>query len=720
MQFVSYNRESWERRGEAGLHDLRGEALLLLIVAVFVYACYLMAFVLDAFQRQTWLAPLWLLALVGVSFQLRHRQKLSAMVLAVGLLAVVTIEAMVVEHSLGPGYFFPPIVGVAAILLGSREGLVVAGLASGVVVLNQWILVPASRESHGLMLLFLIWSSAFLFWVIHRSLYTALDWSWNSLRQAQAKTSELQIRQGELIRTLKSLNEAYDRLERLNVELSYARLAAEHARRQKSEFTANVSHELRTPLNLVVGFTEAMIMAPESYGNQALPPAYRSDLDAVYRNACHLSSLVDDILDLSRVEAGQMSVTRDRTELVRIVDDAAKLVSGLFESKGLSLRVELPRDLPPISVDCLRIRQVLVNLLSNAARFTSHGGVVVTAGIDQNDLVVSVADSGSGIAPADLPRVFEEFHQASGPPYSPHGGTGLGLAICKRFVELHGGSIWVESRPGEGSTFRFTLPLIDNVIANLLPGEQAIWDRLASGHSRSGLVVISEDPVAIRIFQRYLDGYDVVGATSFADIRSRLAEEPPSGLIVVTSSPEQARGKLCELALDFPAARSVVCSLPTSLESQSDPRALRTLLKPITREDIDEVRDCLGGKIQKVLIVDGDADEVQMLSRMLRGSIHRCRVRSAYCGTEAIATLAHWVPDVVILDLDLKVPEFVGSAVLDWINADPRLGEIPVVLVATPRSDDELVQADFVGINPVGGMSVGEIARCAQIIFASK
>lgn len=718
MLLFGSNRESWERRGEAGLQDLRGEALLLLIGATFAYACYLTAFVLDGFRWGTWIAPLWLLILVGASFQLRQHQKLSASVLTFGLLLVVTIEAMVVEHSLTPCYFFTPIVGVAAILLGSREGGIVALLASGVVALQQWLAVPNSSDPQAVILLFLIWSSAFLFWVIHRSLYTALDWSWNSLRQAQAKTTELQIRQGELIRTLKSLNETYDRLEKLNVELSYARQSAEYARRQKAEFTANVSHELRTPLNLVIGFTEAMIMAPESYGNQPLPPAYRTDLDAVYRNACHLSSLVDDILDLSRIEAGHMSLTRDRIEFGQIVEDAVKLASGLFEAKGLYLRIELPRDLPSISVDSLRIRQVLINLLSNAARFTSRGGVVVRAATDKHDLVVSVADTGSGIAAEDLPRMFEEFHQLDGPPYGQHGGTGLGLSICKRFVELHGGSIWVESRLGEGTTFHFTIPLVDNVIANLFSGEQAIWDRLAgSGRSRQGVVVVADDRATIRVFQRYLHGYDVVGAQSVTDVRQRLSEEPVCGVIVATSSPEQAREKLSELTLDFPNVRSLVCSLTGSHEVPPDPRAARILSKPITRANLHRALEGIRSRIQHVLIIDADADEVQMLSRMLKSRLRRCRIRCAYSGSEAIDMLTTWEPDIIILDLDLKVPELSGATILDFVKSDYRLADTPVVLITTPKFDDELIQADFVGISHSGGMSVGELARCAEITF---
>jgi len=229
-------------------------------------------------------------------------------------------------------------------------------------------------------------------------------------------------------------------------------------RRAKEEFVANVSHELRTPLNMIIGFSEMIPELAHVYG-VALPPALLSDIAAIRRNSQHLARLVDDVLDLSQVDAGRMALRKEWTSLREIVDEAILAVRALFESKGLSVETQIPSDLPEAFCDSTRIRQVMLNLLSNAGRYVKRGGVQVRVRQEQNELMVTVTDTGPGIAPADQQRLFQPFQQLESSLRHRSGGSGLGLTISKRFVEMHGGKMWLESQVGVGTTFGFSLPV---------------------------------------------------------------------------------------------------------------------------------------------------------------------------------------------------------------------------------------------------------------------
>src|SRR5262249_22616907 len=227
----------------------------------------------------------------------------------------------------------------------------------------------------------------------------------------EQRTDDLRDREAELSRVAKSLREACIRLEEMNAELERAQRAAEDARRLKSEFAATISHELRTPLNLIIGFSEMMMNAPVAYAGQRLPESYRRDLEAIYRNAGQISRLIDDVLDLSQIDAQRMALERSNVSLRQIVDEATSTVALLLEHLGLCLTVHVSPDLPALYVDPTRIRQILINFLNNAARFTDRGGITVRATADEYEVVVAVTDTGVGIPPEDLPYVFEEFHQ---------------------------------------------------------------------------------------------------------------------------------------------------------------------------------------------------------------------------------------------------------------------------------------------------------------------
>jgi len=227
------------------------------------------------------------------------------------------------------------------------------------------------------------------------------------------------------------------------------------ASRAKSEFLASMSHELRTPLNAILGFTELIL--DDLYGE--VPHALREPLADVQTNASHLLRLINDVLDLSKIEAGRMELVPVDYAVGDVLETVRASLRGLATEKGLDLIVSAPPDPPSAYGDSKRITQCLLNLAGNAIKFTKQGHVAIAAEVHAPTVRFSVSDTGIGIPADQLDNIFSEFRQADATVAHEYGGTGLGLSITKKFVELHGGRIHVESEPGKGSTFSFEIPL---------------------------------------------------------------------------------------------------------------------------------------------------------------------------------------------------------------------------------------------------------------------
>jgi len=246
-------------------------------------------------------------------------------------------------------------------------------------------------------------------------------------------------------------------MERRNRELERTRDEAARANHAKSQFLANMSHELRTPLNAIIGFSE--VMATERLGPIG-SPRYREYVCDIARSGHHLLDLINEILDLAKVESGNMTLNEEAVEPGALVEECCHLLAGQARNAGLALRLDVAPGLPAAWADPLRLRQVLINLLSNAVKFTPSGGDVVCGARRAPDggLVLSVADTGIGMTEAELARAMQPFQQIESHLTRRHGGTGLGLPLARLLVELHGGRMTVDTRPGPGSAIGIALP----------------------------------------------------------------------------------------------------------------------------------------------------------------------------------------------------------------------------------------------------------------------
>lgn len=749
---VSASAAEWTYHTDSDLEDLRvAAARLAALSLVFIAAVLLLAVAaaVEVFQREAWMLALGL-AIVGTcAYRLSvHRLRLSVTLLGSGL--SLTLVGAIHLYPTTPIVCALSIVVVyAGALLGWRSALGAAVGVSGLVIgLASAPAQPISGETAAIALL-LTWANVFASWLLLLPLRTTLDWSWHSYAQALRTTEEARARQGELGQLSKSLGESYYRLERLAAELDVARHAAEEARLLKSRFAAAISHELRTPLNLIIGFSEMMARSPRSSYDEPLPDSYAEDIEAIYRNAGHISTLIDDILDLSQIDANRMALQKQPTELVKIIDEAISSLSARFNAMGLRLAVDVPSDLPVVLVDPTRVRQILLNLLVNAMRFTTIGGVIVRAAVDPDgrEVIVSVADTGAGIAAEDLPHVFEEFRQ-SGQPEQRRGGVGLGLMVSKQFVEMHGGNMWVESILGKGSTFYFSVPISGDVVISSYSSPPRV-SSLPSNGEEPAVVVLDESIEVARIFQRYLDGYVALHATSVTEAVQIAMERPIRAMIIGSDELplDWARQQTNEHLRRLPV---ITCSLLTSRTTARELGVVEYLTKPITRERLAAVLDHLidpatypssasrqapvvsrqpMSRLAKddfdslrvrapwnwphdVIVADDDPEMARLLARMIQSILGSCRIRSAGDGGQCLDLLSREPPDVLFLDL--LMPKLDGYTVLERMRGDDRLQGVPVVVITAKSNHDEMIISRKISITRPGGLSVGETVKCLE------
>jgi len=456
-----------EFRDNAGRDDSLAQALLpLILIGTVIPALILLMLVLmvGKIAGSAWIYPTALLVAAQSANKARQRgwSQLAGWLLggAFGFLPVLTVPLFGLN---GNPLVYLAAVGVmiAALTVSAKAAVslacgIFALLVAEVLVVGAGIGVAAGVL--GVMLVLLIGITA-LSAAAKISIHDTIGWALDAGAKSNRREELLRATQVDLQAAIHERERLNTQLQTLNKDLDAARCAAEAAYRSKASFMATMSHELRTPLNLIIGFSTAMVEHPEMYDNQPLPQLYHDDVAEIRRSSKHLLGLINDILDLAKVEAGRLELHTRLITLDGLLYEALKTGEGLLIGRPIKLRREFEPGLAPVMADEGRVRQVLLNLLSNASKFTDAGEIGLGARSDDRELVVWVRDSGIGIASADQPRIFGEFEQVEHEESKQRGGTGLGLSICRWLIQMHGGRMWVESTAGKGSVFYFALPL---------------------------------------------------------------------------------------------------------------------------------------------------------------------------------------------------------------------------------------------------------------------
>jgi PAS domain S-box-containing protein len=521
------------------------------------------------------------------------------------------------------------------------------------------------------------------------------------------------------------------------------RIKAEDANRSKSEFLANMSHELRTPLNAIIGYSEILEEDAMDIGQDHFVP----DLQKIRNSGKHLLGLINDVLDLSKIEAGKMELHLESFNLATMVKDVASTVHPLVEKNANDLVINCPHNLGTMHADITKVRQSLFNLLSNAAKFTEKGQVRLDVekqtnadfnGGDSVDWIVfSVRDTGIGMTPEQLQKLFQAFSQADASTTRKYGGTGLGLAITKRFSTLMGGDVTVESEFGKGTTFTLTLPLTVKAgktkIATSLPTPESsfISPPLPSIEikARKSVLVVDDDPNMREFLHHTLSrkGYDVVHAANGQQCLKLAKEHSPTFITLDVDMPEMDGWSVLTALKD----NAALAEIPVIMLTMADDRDLgyalgasEYLVKPVNVERLLSVLQRYESRKSTgpVLVVEDDLNSREMLCTLVerRG----WPVQAVENGRLALECLHRYTPSLVLLDL--MMPEVDGFDVIQAMRSHPEWRNIPVVVVTAKEltaEERQWLSSQIQGFYQKGGLDrqnlLDEIEELVELMAVS-
>jgi signal transduction histidine kinase len=550
----------------------------------------------------------------------------------------------------------------------------------------------------------------FVSFVLRRTLLTALEWAWSSQQRSDRLLQETREHRAAVSRAFKSLEISHNIQRKIQDELLVARKQADEARRMKERFAANISHELRTPLNLILGFSEVMYKSPETYGDVTWPPTLRRDIYQIYRSSEHLLEMIDDVLDLSRYELLDFSLYKEPVPISKTILEAVDIGRELFVGSAVALETDLAPGLPALDIDVTRIRQVVINLLKNARSFTSEGFVRVTARAEKDHVVVSVKDTGEGIPQEKLSAIFDEFYQVDESRSRKRQGAGLGLAICKRLVEAHEGSIWVESQEGVGTEFFFTLPLPAHKYRTL-PTSTSDLGQVLQPTLRQCLLVVESDPALVSMIGRRLDDLEIIQVEDAALLEEHVSRYRPRA-VIVNAFP--GNSQVVKLNGDYPVP-VIQVSLPSQTWLARELGISTSLVKPVTSRRLLE---CLAQyeHVTDILIMDDDREFVQLMYRYLQSSGRKYNVRSAYDGDEGWLSLCQRPPDLVLLDVIM--PGRDGFEIVEEMKRNPSLARTEVILITGTHFEKDLKEKyeGQMQIQRKGGLSYAQVLACLKAL----
>jgi len=505
-----------------------------------------------------------------------------------------------------------------------------------------------------------------------------------------------------------------------------ARQQAEEADRLKSRFLSMVSHELRTPLNLIVSVSEMLLW--EQSGSQ-------QELSRIHASAQHLDGLIRDVLDLASSQVGQLRLVREPLDLHQTLGIVTQIGAQMAQDKGLRWVTEIPEVLPSLWGDRTRLRQVALNLVSNAFRFTSEGEVSLRVESAPGWITVSVRDTGIGVPPDEQDVIFDEFRQSERTAERGYGGLGLGLAISRRLVEMHGGKIGVHSsgKEGDGATFYFLLPTMALTQQVDSPSDERRREK------RRRVTILSSQTGSAANLSAYLSdrGY-MVEEIPITYARSSDDPEPwlnqvllnPPGAVILDSELAKEYGwTLMRLLKENPETQNVPVLFYSLLQEDDSGSmlALDYLAKPMSVDDLTQVLDrqgmmCDGAgsdacSVPTILVVDDEPGIVATQTWQIQSQLPHARVVQANNGRQALSQMAQTRPDLVLLDL--MMPEMDGFQVLVEMQQHPELGGIPVVVLTAKTLSDDDVDRLTLGVTTVLGKGLFSAEETLEHIEAA-
>jgi GAF domain-containing protein/DNA-binding response OmpR family regulator/HAMP domain-containing protein len=458
----------------------------------------------------------------------------------------------------------------------------------------------------------------------------------------------------------------------------------EVAGQHKSQFLANMSHELRTPLNAIIGYSEILQEEMSEAGQQDLVP----DLKKIEGAGRHLLGLINDILDLSKVEAGKMDLFLEDVDIVPLLEEVRTLIVPLAEKNGNTLVLKPAKKLGIMHTDRTKLKQSLLNILSNGSKFTENGKLTLVADLvkgDRDMVRFAITDTGIGMTEDQLGRLFQAFSQADASTTKKYGGTGLGLAISRQFCQLLGGDITVTSKPGKGSTFTITLPVRSEAPTEIKPVEAP---RIAADPNGSATVlIVDDDPAARELLTAALKGagYRLVHATGGAEALAMARTIRPDAITLDVMMPKPDGWDV----LGALKADAELCDIPVIIVTVAPDRgvglslgAVEVLTKPVDRARLTELIHRVVRRDGPILVVEDDADTREMM----RHAIEKMglAVAEAVNGRRALTWLGeHDAPAMILLDL--MMPEMDGFEFLDALTARAEWRAIPVVVITAKK-----------------------------------
>ena len=514
--------------------------------------------------------------------------------------------------------------------------------------------------------------------------------------EMKLKNTELESQTAELSVQSEELRKQSDILQSQNTELEVQSVRVAEASRLKSDFLSNMSHELRTPLNSVLALSRVLQMQ----GKERFTTEETNYLTIIERNGKHLLSLINDILDLAKIESGRMDLAMEELLLGERIAVVAESLGPLCREKGIDLLVNVAPDLPPLRSDSRRIHQVLQNIMGNAVKFTPTGNVTVTARYRNGQAEVTVADTGIGIPERELPHIFDEFRQVDGGTARSFEGSGLGLAIAARSVHLLGGRIEVQSKLGFGSTFTITLPIamatsaaapgtshhpsqISAALAATALQPSAFSLHPSPAQPRRTVLVVDDIPEDATLIANYLsaEGYATLIAHSGQDALVLAETHRPFAITLDVIMPDLDGWEVLQQLKQKPTTAAIpvlIVSLAEDRDTGLALGAVGVVAKPVNRAVLlAEVRRFTTPGNASVMVVDDSNVDRQLIVHLLKAE--GIQVSEANHGRQCLELLASQIPDALILDL--MMPEMSGFEVLDHLRNDLRTRHLPVIVV---------------------------------------